>query len=51
MKYGRPRIQHAKAGEIGSAISKAMQRTLLDNVPARESLDQAKADIEAALRR
>jgi multiple sugar transport system substrate-binding protein len=49
MQYGRPRLIHPNAGEIATIIHQAVQSTVLNNVPAEESLNNACQEINSIL--
>jgi multiple sugar transport system substrate-binding protein len=41
---------HAKSFEIADALTRAIQRTMMNNMPAKDSLDTAKQEIDALLK-
>jgi multiple sugar transport system substrate-binding protein len=41
---------HAKSFEIADVLTRAVQRTMMNNMPAKESLDSAKQEIDALLK-
>lgn len=43
-------LQHPRAAEIGQAIIRAIERTVLNNADPKTSLDQAKREIDEVLR-
>ena len=49
MQYGRPRLIHPNAGEIGTIIHQAVQRAVLDNMPAEQALNDACEEINFIL--
>jgi multiple sugar transport system substrate-binding protein len=49
MQYGRPRLIHPKAGEIGTIIHQTVQDAVLNNMDAQEALDSACSQINDVL--
>lgn len=49
MQYGRPRLIHARQGEIGTIIHQYVQDAILNNLDAQETLDSACEEINAVL--
>lgn len=52
MSHSRPRLpQTMYFNEIGDSIKRAIQRTVLNKVPAKQSLDTAATEIEKAIKK
>jgi multiple sugar transport system substrate-binding protein len=49
MQYGRPRLIHPNAGEIGTIIHQAVQEAILNDAPVQETLDAACGEINDVL--
>lgn len=49
MQYGRPRLIHPRAGEIGTIIHQAVQNAVLNNADVQSTLDTACEEINLVL--
>lgn len=50
MSHGRPRLRHVQYGEITASVVRALQNTMLKNVPPKQSLDAAADEINKILK-